>query len=71
MNIKVDDVLRKTDWKYLARQKQSLIEAARNNNELEGLLNWVDAIQDAAELEGHPVVWLSEEHEPSQDGSPQ
>jgi hypothetical protein len=27
---------------------------------LQGLLNWIDAIQDGAQSAGLPVVWLSE-----------
>ena len=54
----IHQVLAKTDWKLLAKQKAELISAA-DNLLLEGLLNFLDAIQDAAEEEGYPVVWLS------------
>jgi hypothetical protein len=52
-------VLRQTDWSLLAEQKAVLAswgpidDATRS-----GLLNWIDAIQDAAERDGHPVVYL-------------
>jgi hypothetical protein len=59
-----------TDWKLFAAQKLALIEAIKVVDEhayrkhldqlLQGLLAWVDAIQDAAEKEGHEVVWLED-----------
>ena len=55
----IHDVLANTDWKYLARQNVALVEACRDNEHLEGLLCWIDAIQDAAEAEDFPVVWLT------------
>lgn len=30
---------------------------------LSGILNWIDALQDAAEIEGYPVVFHEEEEE--------
>ena len=35
-------------------------EPGEATDELEGLLNWIDALQDAAEDAGYPVVWLTE-----------
>jgi len=52
-------VLSKTDWKLLARQKAELASPGRLDDETRtGLLNWIDAIQDAAERDGLPVVFL-------------
>jgi hypothetical protein len=60
------DVLNRTDWAMLAQQKVALVTAVQE--ELlkpteygDGLLNWIDAIQDAAEKEGYPVVFLTED----------
>lgn len=54
----VDGVLNRTDWALLAKQKAALIKSGSSDAMLDGLLNWLDAIQDAAETEGFPVVWL-------------
>lgn len=51
------------DWKLLAEQKQALVESLDsqgNSENLEGILNLLDAIQDAAEKDGFPVVFLTE-----------
>jgi hypothetical protein len=59
---KVHAALGKTDWKLLAEQKAALVEGAMHRADLlEGLLAFIDAIQDAAEAEGYPVVWLETE----------
>lgn len=55
----VSDVFRNTDWKLLSKQKLILIAACNRFEELEGLLNWIDSIQEAAEDAGFPVVWLT------------
>jgi hypothetical protein len=64
----IHDVLHHTDWKMLADQKLALLTAMRVADEhgadtksLEGLLNWIDAIQEAASSDGYPVVWLETE----------
>jgi hypothetical protein len=54
----VAEVFAKTDWAELALQKLTLITACDAEPILEGMLNWIDALQDAAEQDGHPVVWL-------------
>jgi hypothetical protein len=55
----VSDVFHNTDWKLLSKQKLHLISACNRFEELEGLLNWIDSIQEAAEDAGFPVVWLT------------
>jgi hypothetical protein len=59
----IQDVLGRTDWALLAEQKLALCKAVCTDNEtlLDGLLNWLDALQDAAAQEGMPVVWLTED----------
>lgn len=71
MESNVDVAIRRTNWKLLAKQKQALIHvlhvAEQDNfttieedNALTGILNWIDEIQDAAEKDGYPVVFLGE-----------
>jgi hypothetical protein len=53
-----------TDWALLAKQKAELIivlSASVDSELLDGLLHFLDAIQDAAEKDGYPVVYLSED----------
>ena len=73
----VNDVLNRTDWEELAQQKAELVEAIEDFKvkgpeewsrsyygrveKLLGVLHWIDALQDAAEGEGFPVVFLTEE----------
>jgi hypothetical protein len=57
----IHEVMARTDWALLAKQKQALIAAVGRSRRLDGLLNWIDAIQDAAEQEHYPVVFLSSE----------
>jgi hypothetical protein len=65
----VNMTLGATDWELLRDQKAALIWQLEANDHsadpdpLEGLLNWIDAIQDAAAFEGFPVAWLTEETE--------
>lgn len=57
------DVFERVNWKLLAAQKRTLIESLDsqgNSENLEGVLNLLDAIQDAAEKDGFPVVFLTE-----------
>lgn len=64
------DALDSTDWPLFAAQKLALIEAITIVDEhtpnqyhkelLEGLLHWIDAMQDAADRDGFPVVYLME-----------
>ena len=58
------EALEQTNWPMLTRQKSSLLAAIdyaeslnrlRTKADLEGLLHWIDAIQDAAENEGFRV----------------
>lgn len=59
----INEVLKQTDWTLLAEQKLALLRAIEQEPNLEGLLNWIDALQDAAESEGFPVVFLTESDE--------
>lgn len=59
-------VMDRTDWPLLAEQKQALNEVCKSGphaDTLGGLLNWVDAIQDAAQIDGFPVVFLAGDNE--------
>lgn len=63
-----------TDWALLKTQKLALVETlnqfdtmvdarvatATDRLHLDGILNWMDALQDAAELDGYPVQFLDE-----------
>jgi hypothetical protein len=42
------DVLRRTDWRLFARQKAWLERQTRTSEEAAGLLDFLDAVQDAA-----------------------
>lgn len=56
----VQSVLARTDWALLARQKAALLAAAGHSSErelLSGLLHFLDALMDAAEADGSPVVF--------------
>lgn len=55
----VNQVLGQTDWVLLAEQKRALL-VIENNPAVDGLINFLDALQDAAEFEGFPVVWLGD-----------
>lgn len=62
----LDRTLEQTDWPLLSRQKLTLLKlmstedaTAWADEHLQGLLNWIDAVQDAAEKDGFPVVFLS------------
>ena len=46
------------DWQLLKEQKRWLLEQV--GEYAEGLINLIDYIQDAAEEQGQPVVWLDE-----------
>lgn len=50
--MEVKEVLRKTDWSLLQRQKMELLKQAGDDSILIGLVNWIDTIQDAAVEEG-------------------
>lgn len=47
-------VIQKTDWELLRSQKLALLIASddRNYPELDGLITWIDNIQDAAVEQG-------------------
>jgi hypothetical protein len=62
-------VFDRTDWNALRIQKADLLAAMSYATELrrpetldglQGLLNWLDAMQDAAEMDGYQVKFLSE-----------
>jgi hypothetical protein len=57
----INEVMRRTDWVLLASQKAALVKACGQYPVLEGLLCWVDAIQDAAAEGGCPVKWLGDQ----------
>jgi biotin synthase-related radical SAM superfamily protein len=56
----VQSVLSRTDWTLLSQQKLALLKACEKDTALDGMLHFIDALQDAAEKEGHPVVFLTE-----------
>jgi len=56
----VQSVLSRTDWTLLSQQKLALLKACEKDTALDGMLHFIDALQDAAEKEGHPVVFLAE-----------
>jgi hypothetical protein len=61
-DLTIAEVLERTDWAELAQQKLLLLEVLNDKpaeHPLEGLLNWIDALQDAAEEAGYPVVFLT------------
>jgi hypothetical protein len=61
--VEFDDI----DWQLLSAQKAWLLEVGKTSEydgdmtAAEGLINLLDYIQDAAEEQGQPVVWLTEE----------
>lgn len=66
----VRTTLHRTDWAMLAKQKRLLLEIQAHTtlyddqrDAIDGIINWIDAIQDAAENEGYPVVFLTEDAE--------
>lgn len=48
------------DWLELSKHKEQLFLHG-GEDWAEGLINLLDYIQDAAEEQGQPVVWLGEE----------
>lgn len=48
------------DWVQLSKSKERLFLHG-GEDWAEGLINLIDYIQDAAEEQGQPVVWLGEE----------
>jgi hypothetical protein len=62
----IHEVWERTNWRLLAEQKRLLLASLADYDGLEGLLNWIDALQDAAEAEGYPVVFLAEQEEPQE-----
>ena len=62
-------VFDRTDWQALKAQQTSLLAAMdavervcrwKNTHKLQALLNWLDALQAAAEMDGYQVESLSE-----------
>jgi hypothetical protein len=47
------------DWRLLSEQKLWLL--AQPGDSAEGLIQFIDYIQDSASEQGQPVVWLTEE----------
>ena len=71
----MDEFLNKINWPMLANQKLALLTTidraehddndlalipAQAQEDLSGLLNLIDALQDYAADQGIPVVWLEE-----------
>lgn len=65
-----------TDWPLLREQKRVLLSLAAINpprvrkgeaEALDGLINWMDSIQDAAHAEGYPVAFLGEEDDAAEE----
>ena len=65
----LEEAFRKIDWVLLVQQKQTLLSTinlvALNGtdqaNNLTGILHLIDAIQDAAQKDGFPVVPFTDE----------
>lgn len=64
----VREVLQGTNWTALKDQKLELLSAIQDAEDagedatrkvLEGLLNWIDSLQDASHAEGYPVEFLT------------
>lgn len=47
MSTNVHDVMSRTDWAAMRDQKIDLLTAISQYPALEGLLNWIDELQDA------------------------
>jgi len=64
----VDKTMTHVDWQLLAEQKLALLEVlsacrySADPQPLAGLLHFIDALQDAAEKDGHRVVWLTDDN---------
>lgn len=56
----VERMLQRVNWLLLAQQKTTLVKTCGDNADLCGLVYLLDALQDAAEREGFPVVWPEE-----------
>lgn len=66
----IEQALEITDWAKFNEQKQALIAACDNSPVLEGLLNWIDTLQDAIVQQGlisEHEVFPHSKQEPSQD----
>lgn len=61
MNNRMDNlqsVFDRTDWTELAAQQKALLGVLAGklpNNRLNGLMHWLDAVQDAAKMDGFQV----------------
>jgi len=60
----IDRAFGNTDWILLAEQKMGLPEAIKmvppdHAEHLTGILHFLDSVQDAAEEDGFPVVFLT------------
>ena len=73
----MDEFLNKINWPLLAKQKLTLLgiieqieyrdedkEGSPDADDLAGILNLIDALQDEASLLGHDVTWLTEGEQP-------
>lgn len=48
------------DWEDMRTQKAVLLELSDKHPDLEGVISMYDHIQDEAEADGCPVLWLEE-----------
>lgn len=53
----IREVFSQTDWTLLRDQKEALFATIGANPNLDGLVLWIDALQDAAAEEGYPVIF--------------
>ena len=65
----LEGAFHKVDWQLLAQQKLSLLRAmnllalsgSETTANLSGIVHFLDAIQDAAEKDNFPVVFLTDD----------
>jgi hypothetical protein len=48
------------DWEHMRTQRAVLLELSGKHPDLEGVISMYDHIQDEAESDGCPVLWLEE-----------
>jgi hypothetical protein len=55
-------VFENIDWQLLSEQKLGLLKLVwkKDNPAIDGIIAFLDGVQDAAELDGFPVVWLGD-----------
>lgn len=64
----LDEFAQCIDWELLSRQKLLLLQMSDTHPALEGLLNLIDAMQDAADSDGLPVAWIDDNTKPAGEG---